>query len=117
MHLNLKNQTYDVLNSTVRHILPALGTLYFALASIWDLPYAEEVVGTIAALATFLGIVIALARNDWVAEGTILVNEADPSQNSFGFEKDIRLEDLKNKQIVSLKVNKVFEPPFVEDEH
>ena len=33
--------------------LPALGALYFALASIWGFPYGEQIVGTIAALTAF----------------------------------------------------------------
>ena len=116
MQLNLKNQTYDVLNSVVRYILPGLGTLYFALAAIWGLPYSEEVVGTIVALTTFLGIIVALARNGWVADGTLLVDETDPTHNSFGFDRDLLLEDLKDKQIVNLRVNKVHYTPSPEDD-
>ncbi len=39
-------------------LLPALGTFYFAIASIWKLPYAEEIVGTITAIDAFLGTVL-----------------------------------------------------------
>ena len=36
-------------------MLPALATLYFALAQIWGLPYGEQIVGTITAVDAFLG--------------------------------------------------------------
>ena len=39
------------------YFLPALGTLYFALAGIWGLPYGEQLVGTITAIDTFLGVI------------------------------------------------------------
>ena len=42
-------------------VLPALGTLYFALAGIWGFPYAEEIVGTITAVDTFIGVVLGIS--------------------------------------------------------
>ena len=57
----LKNKTYDVLKFVAQIVLPAVGTLYFALASIWHLPYAKEVVGTITAIDTFLGALLGLS--------------------------------------------------------
>lgn len=43
------------------YLLPALGTLYFALAGIWGLPYGEQIVGTITAVDTFLGVVLGIS--------------------------------------------------------
>ena len=42
------------------YFLPALGTLYFALAGIWGLPYGEQLVGTITAIDTFLGVILGI---------------------------------------------------------
>jgi hypothetical protein len=52
----MPKSTYDILYWVAQIVLPALGTLYFALASFWVLPYAEQVVGTIALIDAFLGI-------------------------------------------------------------
>lgn len=49
------SKVYDVLKYIAQVVLPALGTLYFALASIWGLPYGEQIVGTITAVDTCLG--------------------------------------------------------------
>lgn len=54
----LSNKTYDVLKWIAQIFLPALGTLYFALAAIWDFPYGEQIVGTITAVDAFLGAVL-----------------------------------------------------------
>lgn len=59
--MKLSNKTYDVLKWIAQYLLPALGTLYFALASIWGLPYGEQVVGTITALDTFLGVILGIS--------------------------------------------------------
>lgn len=58
----LSAKVYDFLKNLVQLILPALGTLYFTLAAIWGLPAAEEVVGTLAALATFGGVTLRLSK-------------------------------------------------------
>lgn len=47
-------------------MLPALGTLYFALAQIWGLPYGEQIVGTITALDAFLGALLGVSTTSYV---------------------------------------------------
>ena len=59
--MKISNKTYDVLKWIAQYLLPALGTLYFALADIWGLPYGEQVVGTITAVDTFLGVVLGIS--------------------------------------------------------
>ena len=54
------DKTYNVLKWKAQLLLPAMGTLYFALASIWHLPYGEQVVGTITAVDAFLGVILGI---------------------------------------------------------
>lgn len=58
----MSNKVYDVLKWIAMYLLPAMGTLYFALAGIWNLPYGEEVVGTITAVDTFLGVMLGISN-------------------------------------------------------
>ena len=58
----MSNKTYDILKWIAQLLLPALGTLYFALAGIWNFPYGEQVVGTITALDTFLGVILGISK-------------------------------------------------------
>lgn len=57
----MSNKVYDVLKFIAQVVLPALGTLYFALASIWGLPYGEQIVGTITAVDAFLGALLGIS--------------------------------------------------------
>ena len=57
----MSNKVYDILKWIALFLLPAIGTLYFALAGIWGFPYGEQVVGTITALDTFLGVVLGIS--------------------------------------------------------
>jgi len=61
----VSNKTYDVLKFVAQILLPALGTLYFALASIWNLPYGEQIVGTITAVDAFLGAVLGISTKKY----------------------------------------------------
>ena len=67
----MNNRTYDILKWIAQILLPAIGTLYFAIAQIWGLPYAEQIVGTITALDAFLGAVLGISSraykemNEW----------------------------------------------------
>ena len=65
---------YGVLKWAAQYLLPALGTLYFALAGIWGLPYSEQIVGTVTALDTFLNVVLGVvtaqtAKKETVSDG------------------------------------------------
>ena len=55
------NKMYDLLKWIAQILLPALGTLYFALSAIWGFPYAEQIVGTVTAIDAFLGIVLGIS--------------------------------------------------------
>ena len=57
----MSNRMYDVLKWLAMVLLPAVATLYFALAGIWGFPHGEEIVGTITAIDTFLGVLLGIS--------------------------------------------------------
>lgn len=59
--MKLNNKVYDTLKWIAQYLLPALGTLYFALAGIWGFPYGEQVVGTITAVDIFIGVILGIS--------------------------------------------------------
>lgn len=61
----MSNRVYDILKWIAQILLPALGTLYFTLAGIWDFPYAEQIVGTITAIDTFLGVLLRISTKNY----------------------------------------------------
>lgn len=60
--MKMPNKVYDVLKWIAMVVLPALGTLYFALSGIWGFPYGEQVVGTLVAVETFIGTVLQISN-------------------------------------------------------
>lgn len=63
--MHISNKAYDILKWIAQYLLPATGTLYFALAGIWGFPYGEEVVGTITAVDTFLGVLLGISSTQY----------------------------------------------------
>lgn len=61
----MSNKTYDTLKWLAQVLLPAVATLYFALAGIWGFPYGEQIVGTITAIDTFLGVCLRISTTQY----------------------------------------------------
>ena len=66
--IKMSNSAYDMLKWIAMYLLPAVGTLYFTLAGIWGFPNGEQVVGTITAIDTFLGIILGLSTASYNKE-------------------------------------------------
>lgn len=66
--MKFPNKLYDILKWICMIVLPACGTFYFAIAGIWGLPYAEQIVGTIAAVTTLLGALIGISTANYNKE-------------------------------------------------
>lgn len=63
--MKLDSKTYDGLKWIAQYFLPAIGTLYFTLARLWELPYGEQILGTITAFDTFLGVLLGISANNY----------------------------------------------------
>lgn len=107
----LTGPVYDKLKRVVQFILPALGTLYFTLSVIWGLPSGEEVVGTIAALSLFGGVVLGISNksynnSDAKYDGEILLNPGEEGIELYGIDIVTEKTDWDGKTDLTLKVVK-----------
>jgi hypothetical protein len=103
----LSDAKYTFLKYLTTVVLPAVSALYFALAQMWSLPKAEEVMGTIASLATFLGVLLGVStksynKSDAKYAGTIVIDDTDDgSKYLLNFDGDPRgivlLRDVVSK--------------------
>jgi hypothetical protein len=59
------NKVYDVLKEIALIVLPAFATLYLTLAGIWNLPYPQQVSGTLIAVDTFLGAILHISSKQY----------------------------------------------------
>lgn len=66
--MRMSNKVYDILKFVAQILLPAIGTLYFALAQILNFPLAEQIVGTITAIDAFLGAILGISTAQYNKE-------------------------------------------------
>lgn len=107
--MQFKSGVYDVLKALALVWLPAAGTLYFALSGIWGLPDPEQVIGTITAVDTFLGVGLHLSSKSYMppapaVDGHLIVDDTDPGKTNFQIEVHTPPEEMKTKPAMVLKV-------------
>ena len=66
--MKLNDKAYNALKWIVTIVLPAVSALYWGLSGIWGWPYAEQVVGTIAVVTTFLGALLGISTVQYKRE-------------------------------------------------
>lgn len=99
----LGDRSYRTLKQTATLILPAAGALYFTLAQIWHLPKAEEIVGSVAAVNTFVGVLLGVSTRSY--------NRSDSK-----YAGAIKVEDNGEKKMFSLELNEDPETLELRDE-
>lgn len=106
--MKLTGKTYDTLKALAQLWLPAAGTLYFALAGLWGLPAAEEVVGTIVAVDTFLGVILGISSSNFSSEkvGAIVSQELESGGKTFSLELDGDPEEIEDHDEVRFAVQR-----------
>lgn len=101
---------YDASKFVALILLPAIGTLYFAVSNIWHLPKAEEVVGTITAVDAFLGVVLGISAKQYGSGGVKyggaieITTDLENNKTNFMLQLDGPPEDLVTAKDVSFRI-------------
>lgn len=107
--MRMTDKTYDTLKYIAQYVLPALGTLYFALSAIWNLPYGEQIVGTITAVDAFMGVLLGISTANYKkqdhSDGVMVVDRSDPTKDIYRMELNAEPEVLATKDKVTFKVD------------
>lgn len=103
-------KAYDWVKYAALVVLPSLATLYFALSQIWGLPYGKEIVGSITAVDTFLGVVLHVSSNNYNNsearfDGTMNVVETDTAK-TFTLDLSKHPDVLEKQDQVVFKVER-----------
>jgi len=103
------NKIYYIFKWITQYFLPASATLYFALSSIWGLPYGEQIVGTISSITIFLGVLLGISTNTYIKsganiDGTLQIDTSNLEKDIYRLQLNSNLEDLADKTKITLKV-------------
>jgi hypothetical protein len=107
--MKLANKAYDATKFIALVALPSFGTLYFALAQIWHLPKAEEIVGSITVVDTFLGVLLGVSttrynKTEGAPDGDLIVVKDEDGNSHFALGVNNSVESMTSKPTVSLNV-------------
>lgn len=100
----LSNKAYDVMKWIAQYLLPALTTLWIALAKVWGLPYGTEIGATLSAVDLFLGAVLGISSNNYKGDGTMTVNTNDPKKDIYSLELNEDPAKLSEKKTITFVV-------------
>lgn len=110
----LNDKWYAILEYNARVTLPAAAVLYLALSSLWSFPNPAEVVGTIVAIDTFLGVFLGFAQKAYDASDAAYNGSLNILPNNGGklFSLDLAGDpnDLETLNKVTFKVNSQLTP-------
>lgn len=110
----LNDTQYNAVKFLTVVLLPASGALYFSLSSIWGLPAAEQVLGTILAIETFIGVVLGISTKQYENSGAKYDGDINITEDTDTGKKTASLElkhpdpvvALDSMDEVTFKVNK-----------
>lgn len=111
----LTDELYKVLKFIAMTFLPAVGTLYFALASIWGLPAAEKVIGSITAFDLFLGLLLGISttsynNSDTKYDGSLTITP-HPDTDTTSVKLNVDPNSVVGKDEALLEVKTPLVPP------
>lgn len=98
---------YDFLKALAQLWIPGLATLYFTLSQIWGIPKGAEVVGSLTALDTFLGVILRVSTSKYSppTDGNVYVDTSDPEMGKYRLEiNEDSLEQIAGKDHIRLEV-------------
>lgn len=79
---NFTDKTFDTLKWIAMVFLPAVAVAYLGMSDIWNLPYPSQIVGTISAIDTFIGVLLGIASQQYDNSKTfplVTKNTSDPT--------------------------------------
>jgi len=105
----LSGAVYDRLKFFSLIVLPALTTLYFTLGTMWEWPNVQQVMGTMVALNTFLGVVLGISTkryNESEArfDGVINISESETGKKLYSLDLNVEPGEIDQKKTVVFKI-------------
>ena len=108
-HWIFTDSFYAAAKKFVQVYLPAIASLYFGLGNIWGFPAIEQVVGSCAVVATFIGVVLGISSTNFdksgaAYDGNVVVHETKEGKKLYSLEFDGDIEHLDEKDSLTFKV-------------
>lgn len=106
----MSDKTFNTLRWIAQILLPGLGAFYFAMAGIWDWAYAEQVIGSLAALDVLLGVLLGYSRKQYeqseqLYDGNLVITPRTDDADLYSIELSTPIGEIAGKSTLALKVD------------
>lgn len=104
--MTIKNSTYDSLKWIGLIVLPAFATLYSTLGQIWGWGFTDQIVLTITAIDTFIGVILGISAKSYKpsTDGVITIATDEGGAVLDNLELNDIPEAIADKNNITLKV-------------
>ena len=68
--MKINDKTYEILKWICLICLPAVAWFYGAMVETWSLPYGDQIVTTLNAIGTLIGVLIGVSTYNYRKEGS-----------------------------------------------
>lgn len=112
--LILNDKVYKQLKPIVQIYMPAAATLYYTLGTIWGWENIENVIGTVTAIATFLGVILGISGRNYnkeavpvkaVPDGVLNIVRQQDDTILYDFDAKESMSDLRKRDSVVFRIN------------
>ena len=108
--MKISNSLYNKLKFIALVLLPAISTLYYTFATTWSLPNTTNVIGTITAIDTFLGVMLGISTRGYNAsdaayDGKVVITNSTDGSKLYSLELNGDPSSLDNKKSVTFKID------------
>lgn len=102
--LTLSDNEYETGLKLALIVLPALGTAYFVIGSIFYWPFIKEICGILLVFLFFLGILLYLSFENNKYDGKIMIYRNPGEKVVYSLELDIGLEEIEDMDHLTFRV-------------
>lgn len=102
------DKLYAALKWVALVLLPAVATLIFALGGVWEWDFKDKLVGTLAAIDTFIGVIIRVSSKQYYGnpdnfDGDLIIAEGSGEMPEVNAIFSDNPSTFKGKDVVTLR--------------
>lgn len=61
----MSDRAYTIMKWFIQYIIPGVAFLYSVISGIWNLPYGDQIIGTIIGIDFVLGVITGISSNQY----------------------------------------------------
>lgn len=92
----MSNSVYDALKWIGLIAVPVI-TFLTALVNIWNIPYGDQIIATLAAIDVLIGAIVTIAKVQYEKKRKVVVTDVASSIESIGSDQDEKIDTVEEQ--------------------